>query len=456
MTARDADAGSAGNVGAGARPARRLLVLSYFFPPHAGGGVHRVLGFTRYLPAHGWECTVVCAGERDFWVHDPSLLKRIDPRTEVVRVPGGSAPAAWLRMRRNESGSRSQETFGVLRRLADWWLIPDPYIGWSARGRAAGERMLARGRFDAMLSSSPPDSVHLAAAALKQRFGLPWVADFRDPWMGLHHRTPPTAWHAGRQSALEQRVLERADVVLTATRAHADLLEGRSAGRAQRVVHLPNGFEPNDAAVAAEDVDPERFLIVFTGTLFRMPDAEIFLEALHEMLAHDPAARRRVRVRFAGPYETGYADRSIALGLTPGIVDFLGPIAHADTRALQRRADLLVLWKMERMEATVPGKLYEYLDSGRPLIALLADRDDAALLLERTAGERVAPGDRAGLIAALERHYAQWKDRGRAGAQRPEWLADHTRARLAGRLAAELDTVVGAGLRHPRRGIEHR
>ena len=435
----------------GSTTARRLLILSYFFPPHSGGGIHRVLGFTRHLPAHGWDCTVVCAGERDYWSRDASLAALVDSRTEVVRVEGGSAPAAWLRMRR-DSGARSQETFGILRRLADWWLIPDPYVGWSSRGRAAAARRLEHGGFDAVLSTSPPDSVHLAADALKHRFGLPWVADFRDPWMGLHQRTPPTPWHARRQASLERRVFERADLVVTATRAHADLIEARAIGRPRRVTHIPNGFEPHDAA-AGIDADRERYLIVFTGTLFRMPGAEIFLEALHEMLAHDPAARRRVRVKFAGPYETGYADRSIALGLTPGIVEFLGPVAHADTRSLQRRADLLVLWKMERMEATVPGKLYEYFDSGRPIVALLPERDDAATLLGAAGGERVAPGDRAGLLALLGRHYAQWKERGRAADHRPEWLAEHTRARLAGRLATELDALVSNAAATDGRGV---
>ncbi len=442
MTSRDPNAPS-GTRAPGATAGRRLLILSYFFPPHSGGGIHRVLGFTRYLPDHGWDCTVVCAGEADYWSQDPSLVARVDPRTEVVRVAGGSAPAAWLRMRRAGSGERSQETFGLLRKLADWWLIPDPYVGWSGRGRAVAARLLERGGFDAVLSTSPPDSVHLAAAALKRRFGLPWVADFRDPWMGLHQRTPPTPWHARRQASLEQRVLTHADLVVTASRAHADMIDARANGRARRVVHVPNGFEPHDPSTG-DRADPDHFVIAFTGTLFRMPGAETFLEALHELLAHDPAARRRVRVKFAGPYETGYADRSIALGLTPGIVEFLGPITHAETRALQRRADLLVLWKMERMEATVPGKLYEYFDSARPILALLPERDDAAALLAAAGGERVEPGDRDGLFAALARHYAQWKERGRAADQRPAWLADHTRERLAGRLAVELDALVNA------------
>ena len=376
----------------------------------------------------------------------PVIMGMVMARSRLAsKMAGGSPLAAWLTLRRGDRGKRSQSVFGILRRCSDFWLVPDPYVTWARRGGAAAARLIERGGFDAMLSTSPPDSVHLAAARLRERFGLPWIADFRDPWMGLHHRAPPTAWHRARQTALEGRVLERADLVITATRAHADLLEARVGARPRRVVHLPNGFEPGPETDALpERDDAEKFLLVFTGTVAKMPDAYVFLEALHELLGRRPEARRRVRAILAGPYETGYADRAVALGLTPGIVAFAGPLAHDEARALQRRADLLVAWKMERMEATVPGKLYEYLDSGRPLLALLEERDEAAALVERAGGTRLRPGARAELATTLERRYMEWKERGRAPSRRPDWLAAYTRASLAARLAAELERVCAA------------
>ena len=175
---------------------RRLLVLCYFYPPLGGGGVHRVLGFTRHLPRHGWECTVVCADAGDYWVSDESLLAGVPRATEVIRVRGGSALSAWLGLTRAASGRRSTRAFSGLRKLSDWWLIPDSYVGWSRRARAAAERRARRGGFDAMLSSSPPDSVHLAALAVHRRIGLPWVADFRDPWSdyALSRWDPLSRW----------------------------------------------------------------------------------------------------------------------------------------------------------------------------------------------------------------------------------------------------------------------
>jgi len=425
---------------------RRLLLLCYFYPPLAGGGVHRALGFTRHLPEHGWDCTVVCAGPEDYWVTDETLVGRIPSATEVIRVPGGSALAAWLRLRGGAAGNRSGRVFGGLRALSDWWLLPDSYAGWARRARRAAAARLARGGVDAVLSSSPPDSVHLAALPLARRSGRPWVADFRDPWVGLNFRTPPTAWHAARQRSLERSVLLGADLVLAASRTHADDLERDAQARPRRVLHLPNGFEPDPAPVAAAARAADHFTLAFTGTLSLMPDTEVLLEALHEVLARRPEARRRIRARLAGPYDVDYEDRAVALGLK-GIVEFTGPLAHADARALQRAADVLLLWKPRGYRTMVPGKVYEYLDAGTPVLALLDEDDEAGRLVRRAGGTLLPPGDRDALAAEIERRYLAWKEGVRAEGRRPDWLDEHTRTHLSARLATQLDDLVARSAR---------
>ena len=428
---------------------RRLLILCYYYPPLGGGGVHRVLGLTRHLPALGWSCTVICAGEEDYWVKDETL--EVPPGTEVIRVRGGSALSAWLKWRRGAAaGRRSETTFGTLRRLSDWWLLPDSYAGWARRAGAVAADRLARGDVAVLLSTSPPDSVHLAARPLARRFRVPWVADFRDPWIGLHFRTPPTSWHRARHAALERHVVVGADAVLAASRTHADQLAAAFPERATRIHHLPNGYEPAnaeavDAVGGAGDstADPDKFLVVFTGTLSQMPDAPVFLEAVHDLLARRPEARRRLRVRFAGPYDTGVEDRAIALGLK-GIVDFPGPVAHRTARELQRRADLLLLWKPRGAgyRTMVPGKLYEYLETGRSILAALDPGDEAARLALAGGATLVPPGARDPMLEALERLYVRWRESGRAAARRPAWLEEHTRATLARRASDIFSALV--------------
>jgi glycosyltransferase involved in cell wall biosynthesis len=429
----------------------RLLVLCYFYPPLAGGGVHRVLGFTRHLPDHGWDCTVVCAAADDYWVTDPTLETTTRAATEVIRVRGGSALSALLRLRRGRPGQRSGRLFSGLRRLSDWWLLPDSYAGWAARARRAAASRVARGGIDAVLSSSPPDSVHLAALGLRRHTTIPWVADFRDPWIGLTFRTPPTAWHRARQAALERAVLGGSDLVLAASRTHARALEERPGRHPRAVVHLPNGYEPEGPGPegGAPQASAERFEVVFTGTLSQMPDTEVLLEALHEVLGRRPEARRRLRATLAGPFESGYRDRAIALGLT-GIVEFTGPVSHAESRRLQRGASLLVLWKPRGVPTMVPGKLYEYLDAGRPIVALLEHDEEAADLVRRGGGVVIAPGDRAALEAEIERRYAAWREGASSPpAPAPLWLAEHTRAHLAATLAGLLDGLVAPAAREP-------
>jgi glycosyltransferase involved in cell wall biosynthesis len=418
-----------------------VLIVCYFFPPLAGGGVHRVLSFVQHLPAHGWDCTVVCAGEHDYWVTDASLEARVPDATEVIRVTGGSALSALLRVTRAAPGKRSGRTFGSLRRLSDWWLLPDSYVGWARRAQGVASRRIAQGGIDVVLSSSPPDSVHLAARALQRRHHLPWVADFRDPWIGLTFRTPPSAWHRARQAALERDVLEHADLVQVASLTHQRSLGAASSARVEtaRVAHLPNGWEA-ESPVPPEPpagASAERFTLVYTGTLSQMPDTEVFLEAVHEVLKRQPAARRTLRARLAGPYESWYADRAVALGLT-GIVDFPGPVSHLESRSLQRSADVLMLWKPRDVPTMVPGKLYEYLETGRPIVAVLDAEDEAAELARRGGGSLTPPGNREALSAEIERRWLAWRDGVRAPAVRPPWLDEYRRDHLAGRLAATL------------------
>ena len=425
---------------------RRVLLFAYFYPPLAGGGVHRVLSFTRHLPAHGWACTVVCAGERDYWVRDDSLVAAVPSETEVLRVQGGSGLSTWLRLRRDDAqGRRSDRAFTPLRAVVDWCLLPDSYAGWARRARATVAARIARGGIDVLLSSSPPDSVHLAASDAARATAVPWVADFRDPWVGLQFRTPPTPWHAAAHRAMEARVLSGASLVLAASRTHADMLAARADARPRAVLHLPNGFEPSPPVAAA--AHPDEFRVVFTGSLSLMDELGTLIDAVAALLARDPGARAVLRVELLGPYVREWEARARARGLA-GVVRFAGARAHAEARLAQRSADLLLLWRPrgEGYRTMVPGKLYEYLASGRPVLALMPDGDEATDLVRRAGGAVIAPGSTEALERELAARLARWRARGRTPDATPDWLGGHTREHLAGALARALDGVA-AGAR---------
>jgi hypothetical protein len=195
---------------------KRLLSIAYFFPPLGGGGCQRTLKLVRYLEPAGWTSAVVTVKDPDYWILDPSLLDEVPSSCEIIRASAltsqrmlGLLRGAGVRVEEPQ-GRRRPEVFRALRRLQNLVAIPDGYRPWArAAERAAAERV-SRGGIDALWTTSSPESAHLAGLALKRRFRLPWVADFRDPWVGRATYAPPTAWHDRRHRALEAAVIASA------------------------------------------------------------------------------------------------------------------------------------------------------------------------------------------------------------------------------------------------------
>ncbi len=174
---------------------KRLLLLDYFFPPLGGGGCQRSLRLVRYLEPNGWASTVVTVQDPDYWIVDPTLLEEV-PRSCDVRA---------------------------LRRLQQLVAIPDGYRPWARTAERAAAARVTKGGIDAIWTTFSPERAHLAGLGLKRKFGLPWVADFRDPRVGRVTYAPPTAWHDRRHRALEAEVVRAADPSL------ASLVRGRPA-----------------------------------------------------------------------------------------------------------------------------------------------------------------------------------------------------------------------------------
>ena len=415
----------------------RVLIVSHFFPPHGGGGVHRALAWARHLPTFGWDVTVLAAGPSGSSVSDDSLLERVPASTEILRVDAWSRVAP-LRGRAAGSGD------GALRALARALLVPDSYRAWGSPAIRAGQKRIAQGDIAAVISTSPPETAHLVGEALARRARVPWIADFRDPWVGLHYRKPASPLHAWLHRSMERRVLEHADRVLCASRAHEEqVLRTLGPLAGERVVFLPNGIESDVEAPAAPAPAGNRARIVATGTLTELPALSAFLDALARRIGSQPGLADEVEVVLAGPHDAALPER-VRAGRLERVVSLPGPLPHAEARALQRSAAVLLFVRNEGpgYRAMVPGKLYEYLDARRPLVAMVDGGDAAELAREAGAAVFGAADGDAALGAAL------LAARGEPGAPLPnlpaieQRLAGRTRRGLAGELAGILDRVV--------------
>ena len=422
---------------------RRVLFLAYFFPPLGGGGCQRTLKLVRYLEPLGWSSAVVTTRDRDYWILDPSLLSEVPAEAEVIRVGGFTALNALRILMRvgvsieEPQGARRPAPFRALRALQRWTLFPDGYRGWAdAARRAAGTRIRAGG-IDALWTTSSPESAHVAGLSLKRKHGLPWVADFRDPWVGRVTYRPPTRWHDGRHRAMERRVVQEADRVTLVSEAMVELYRERYRDVSpSRFVFLPNGFDSDDwrrAARVAQEEDriahdsPEarRFVLLHAGQLAHRPTVRTLLGAARRVLEADPAARDDLRIRFVGGNEDLSSRERERYGL--GAVLELHPSQpHVEALVSMRRAGALLLLGHggEADSLLYTGKIYEYLSSGRPVLGILDPGPGAALIRSSRAGAVVAPGDEEGAAQAI----LGWLQAWRGGADLSTHLAEEASA----------------------------
>jgi glycosyltransferase involved in cell wall biosynthesis len=408
---------------------RDVLFLSYFFPPMGGGAVLRALKFAKYLPECGWRPLVV-AGGSGYHVRDESLLAEV-PEAAVVRRAGGRGegcpPSKALAARAARRLSRGA------RRLVSF---PDIYSWFGRPAYHEARRLLAECDAKLIFSTAPPYTSHVVAARLAREAGLPLVLDYRDAWSDNPFDKPPTPLHRRRAARAEAAVLGAAEAAVAVT-------EGMAASYRRRlpddkpVVVIANGYDEEDFA---EEIPAAGgpFVAAYSGQLYgsRMPWT--FLEAASRFARRcDPGAGGFV-VRFAGPVGRKVMARAKASGVR---VEALGVLGHRDAVRAMRAADanVLIIGPAPGAEATLTGKIFEYLRAGRPILALVPPRGEAAALVrEFDAGVVVSPEDAEGAAAALEAFYD-----GRGGAPRPAaaGLKRFERRRLTAELAELFDNV---------------
>lgn len=386
---------------------RHLLVVSHFFPPMGGGGVQRVTKLVKYLERCGWRASIVCGRPEDYWMRDETLLADVPPSARIVGTAAASGLGLLRRLRRGRpaSAERSARAFGGLRRLSSWFLLPDSYVGWKPFALRAARRILAEDPPDAMLSTGPPETNHLVALELRRAQALPWLADFRDPWFGLHLYPAPTAVHRARHAQLESRVLGTADCVTATTTWLRDLLRERGGASLERLVVVRNGFDADDfPPLAASDDASGPLRLVHTGMLTLTRSAAGLLQGLALVCKRRPELRSSFEIDLVGARESSNDAAAAASGVADR-VRWSGYVPHAEAIRAMRSADVLVLIKHvePRFRGLVPGKLYEYMGAERPILALVPESEAASLVRDFGWGEVAPPDDAEAIAAALVR-----------------------------------------------------
>lgn len=374
---------------------RRLLVVSYEHPPCPGIGGTRWLSMARYLRELGHSVTLVASSAWGGLADDAEL--------GVTRV-GDLRSARAFRLLLRRGRLRREGDRDVLERPPGWLLthvfVPDMNVAtWLPQATFAVRHLLSRNGYDCLITSSPPESSHLIGLSLGS-LRPPWVADFRDGWTFEPLRIRfPTGAQRRFDTHLERLVALTAEVTVGATQPIADDLSERLGAFAACVT---NGWDPENARRPGHD--PRRpptgeITLVYTGTLTVRGDPEPLMRALRTVSAETDQAR--LKLVHAGRLTTGERQLIERSGVA-GVVEHLGTLDRAGALALQRSADALVLLT-SRNSSEATGKLFEYLFSGRPIVALAEGSEAARIVRETNTGITVPPDDVEAIASALRR-----------------------------------------------------
>ena len=388
---------------------KRVLIITYYWPPTSGSGVQRWLKMSRYLPQYGWKPVIYTPENPEAGMTDESLLRDIAPEVEVIKRPILEPYAVFNALTGNKgknSGKASAGSGAVnpinavghkspLMRLSLWLranvFVPDPRFLWIRPSVRFLKQYLREHPVDAIVSTGPPHSMHLIARALHRSTGIPWTADFRDPWTRIFYfkHLPLTRRSRKRYAAMELSVLREADHVVAVTdNMVRDFLEeleadkkrgasGRQTAGDSSVTEqkdkfhvIENGYDEADfTGITAAEL-PAGFNLVHTGLFSAEGNPRRLWKVLAELCRDLPGFGRDLHLTFAGKTDPEILAAVREAGLGDRLTD-RGYIPHHETNRLQKAADLLLLPLREEPEAAgiLTGKYFEYLAAGRPIAA---------------------------------------------------------------------------------------
>lgn len=337
---------------------KRLLLVSYVFPPAPSPGAQRPGYMARYLPHFGWDVTVL------------TNTSGAPPFSARVVTTGGASGGFEERLREKVSARVSDPNSlprRLLRGIKETVLFPDATAPWISKALAAGTELLRTESFDAIFSTALPPSAHVVGWILSRRSGLPWVADYRDQWAGNYYMYRRPFYRQLLEEWLERGMIRSASALTTISQPIAAQL--RRLHRRRDVTVIPNAYDPADWE-GIPNLPPPRFDLCFTGSMYngkRSPD--VLFQALAEMRAAEEAAAMQARVHFYGATNENVQDRAAAHGLSL-IVRQHGMVPRAAAMRAQRNAAaLLIFLSTDPTTISEMGSKYlEYIGARRPII----------------------------------------------------------------------------------------
>ena len=440
---------------------KKVLVVSYYFPPMGLSGVQRTQKFVKYLPQFGWLPTVLTISRAEYLAFDPSLLDELPEEVEILRTASADVLSLMRLLTNNRQDKQggigvvpSERVRGLFHMMSQFFFIPDNKIGWLPFALSKGNRLLLNEHFDLIYSSAPPYTCHLIACALKSLRGVPLVLDFRDDWTQNQFIVYPTFVHKIANGMLEREVLQRASAIISTNELMSSNLQKRHPLiKSERFKVISHGFDPDDFGRAdniEEECDPpiesiegRKFTITYTGSFYERITPLYFLLALREILDENPDFADQIKALFVGMFREENEALVQKLKLQD-VVEVVAYVKHRESVNYLMESDLLwmMVGKGKLSQTISAGKLYEYIGSRKPILACVPRGGvDARVVRSTGNGMVVPPDDVQAIKGALLSYYSKYAD-GQLRLTPVHVVEKYGRKRLTEELARIFDSCI--------------
>lgn len=406
---------------------KKVLIITYYWPPSGGGGVQRWLKFAKYLPENGWQPIVFTPENPDFNIKDQSLKKDVAADLEVLKFPIWEPFQLFNKIAGKKNSKNIQQGLVLEKKVLGWkdrlfiWIrgnlfIPDPRMFWIRPSSQFLKDYVLSAGIDAIVTTGPPHSMHLIGYHVHKATGIPWLADFRDPWSTWDIlpklKVSKLAFRIHRM--LEKKVLTHASAITTVSNTWKKELEVLGN---REVDVITNGYDEADFPTMGR-AQPDKFRITHAGLLNELRDPLALWEALRELCIEDASFYNDLELRLVGILGEALLSRLQADHILGKILKIDGYLSHKQVLLEYQRAEVLLLILNQSANATghIPGKLFEYLAVGKPVLTLGPEEGDAAFLIKDSKGGFVCGFDEKDKIKeALTTLYLQFKSDGTHG-----------------------------------------
>ena len=428
---------------------KKVLVITYYWPPSGGAGVQRWLKFVKYLREFGWEPVIYTPENPAVPAIDHSLLKNIPENLTVLKTKVWEPYSAYKRFVGRKKDDSIKAGFlsekkkpSLTEKLSVWirgnFFIPDARKFWIK----PSVKYLKANPVDAMVSTGPPHSMHMIALGIKQHLNIPWLADFRDPWTNIdfYDKLMLSPGADKKHKLMEQQILITADKLVTVSWNWASNFEKLGARKAEVIT---NGFDPEDFE-NSKDISSDKFEIIHIGSMNKDRNPLIFWEVVHELVKEDAAFANQLKITFIG--QTDYSVfEEIDRNELSSFIEKIDYKPHDELMEMAGNASVLLLPlnNTPNVSGIIPGKLFEYLALNKPILCIgPEDGDSAKIIKECNAGIVSGFNNKEKMKTDLSSFYAAYKSEKGFQEENINLINKYSRRKLAGDMVGLLNEMI--------------